>query len=137
MNVIKGERGFSASLRVPDDSFLGAVLNRSLNCSSGKELRISHDVLLDPLLFFNISESVFQKHRQSVFRKQRSQHSVRWVMRVLVGNEFRRMLDRQKIIVFKNNVFERVVMRRKQLSKSRSSSSLKQLKLAFLYDGEA
>ena len=114
MDIVIGKSGFAAPLRMPDNAFPYAAFNFPLYCLCGKQLRVAHDVLLDPLGFAHVGNAVLQQHRQTIFAKQRCQQPVCGGTRLFVGNEFRRVFYCGKIVVLQYKVFNYIIFRLKQ-----------------------
>ena len=65
VDAVKSEGGLAAPLGVPDDALANASVDFALDRLCRKDLRIAHDMLLEPLLRFHISETKAQHESQA------------------------------------------------------------------------
>ena len=69
-DVVIGQRGFAAALRMPDNAFSDAVVEFVLNGFGGEQLRVTHDMLLQAVRFVYIGHGILQDESQPIAAKQ-------------------------------------------------------------------
>lgn len=86
---------------MPDDAFHTSV-QFALDCFSGEELRVAHDVFLDSARFGDIHQRIAQNKCQPIPAQQRGAKAVSRAVVIFVGLEFRVGTDDFKVVVFQD-----------------------------------
>jgi len=99
-----GERGFAAALSVPDDALADTVLKHADDRLGGEDLRVAHDVFLDPLFGADIGKGEFQQEGEAVAGEERGAEAVGGRVRVFVSGELVRVFDAGEVGIGEDEV---------------------------------
>ena len=66
-DIVISQCGFAAALCVPNNTFAHAIVELLFDSLGGKQLRVTHDVLLYSIRFVHISDGVSEQEGQARF----------------------------------------------------------------------